>query len=285
MRRTPLATYDELEILRHDHVFLDCAHNENARRTLWVVILTTVMMVGEIVAGTIFNSMALLADGFHMATHAGALAVAAGAYAFAKRNATSRRFSFGTGKVGDLAGFASALILSLVALGIAIESIGRLLEPRQVALTEATVVAAIGLVVNIISALLLSGGHHHHGGRDHHHGHDHRHAGQHHDNNLRAAFVHVLADALRSVLAIATLLAGRFLGWVWLDAVMGIVSAIVIAIWAWTLKRDTAAVLLDTTDPHLEAKVRAHVEAKSDARITDLHLWRVDRARMPQLSA
>ena len=149
-----------------------------------------------------------------MATHAGALAVAAGAYAFAKRNATSRRFSFGTGKVGDLAGFASALILSIVALGIGIESIGRLLEPRQVALTEATVVAAIGLVVNIISVLLLSGGHHHHGGRDHHHGHDHRHAGQHHDNNLRAAFVHVLADALTSVLAIAALLAGRFLGWV-----------------------------------------------------------------------
>ena len=274
MRRTPLATYDELEILRHDHVFLGYAHNENARRTLWVVILTTVMMVGEIVAGTIFNSMALLADGFHMATHAGALAVAAGAYAFAKRNATSRRFSFGTGKVGDLAGFASALILSVVALGIAIESIGRLLEPRQVALTEATIVAAIGLVVNIISALLLSGGHHH-GGRDHHHGHDHRHAGQHHDNNLRAAFVHVLADALTSVLAIAALLAGRFLGWVWLDAVMGIVGAIVIAIWSWTLMRDTAAVLLDTTDPHLEAEVRAHVEAKSDARITDLHLWRV----------
>src|SRR5512132_4020070 len=153
------------------------------------------MMVGEIVAGTIFNSMALLADGFHMATHAGALAVTAGAYAIAKRNATSRRFSFGTGKVGDLAGFASALILSVVALGIAIESIGRLLEPRQVALTEATVVAAIGLVVNIISALLLSGGDHH-GGRDHHHNYDHRHAGQHHDNNLRATFVHVLA-ALR----------------------------------------------------------------------------------------
>lgn len=166
MRRTALATYDELEILRHDHIFLGYAHNENARRTLWVVILTTVMMVGEIVAGTIFNSMALLADGFHMATHAGALAVAAGAYAFAKRNATSRRFSFGTGKVGDLAGFASALILSVVTLGIAIEAIGRLLEPRQVALTEATVVAAIGLIVNIISALLLSGGHHHHGGRD-----------------------------------------------------------------------------------------------------------------------
>jgi hypothetical protein len=145
MRRTPLATYDELEILRHDHVFLGYAHNENARRTLWVVILTTVMMVGEIVAGTIFNSMALLADGFHMATHAGALAVAAGAYAFAKRNATSRRFSFGTGKVGDLAGFASALILSVVALGIAIESIGRLLEPRQVALTEATVWRRSGL--------------------------------------------------------------------------------------------------------------------------------------------
>jgi cation diffusion facilitator family transporter len=243
------------------------------------VALTAVMMVGEIIAGTIFNSMALLADGFHMATHAGALAIAAGAYAFAKRNAANRRFSFGTGKVGDLAGFASALILGVVAVGIAVESVGRLLEPRHVAFSEATIVAVIGLVVNIVSALLLGGGHHHHGHDHHeedgHHDHGGHHAARHHDNNLRSAFVHVLADALTSVLAIAALLAGSYLGWVWLDPVMGLVGATVIAVWSWSLMRDTAAVLLDTTDPHLEAEVREHVEGAGEARITDLHIWRV----------
>ena len=245
--------------------------------------LTAVMMVGEIVAGTIYNSMALLADGFHMATHAGALAVSAGAYAYAKRNATNRRFSFGTGKVGDLAGFASALILGVVALGIAFESVLRLMEPRPVAFNQATLVAVIGLVVNVASAVLLSGGRI--GGHVHTHGHDHGHAharapehggsARHRDNNLRSAFVHVLADALTSVLAIAALLAGAYLGWVWLDPVMGIVGATVIAVWAWSLMRDTAAVLLDTTDMDLEAEIRGHVEGAGDACITDLHVWRV----------
>ncbi len=183
--------------------------------------LTAVMMVGEIVAGTLFNSMALLADGFHMATHAGALAVAAGAYAFARRHVRSGRYTFGTGKVGDLAGFASALVLAVVAIGIAWEAIGRLLAPEPVAFGQATVVAVLGLAVNLVSALLLSGQHHHGHGHDapHHDAHGHRH-GHHHDNNLRAAFVHVLADALTSVLAIVALLAGRYLGWVWLDPVM-----------------------------------------------------------------
>jgi len=273
-----MSTRDELRSLNHEHVFLGDAHDENARRTLWVVIITAVMMVGEIIAGTVFNSMALLADGFHMATHAGALAVAAGAYAFAKRHATNRRFSFGTGKVGDLAGFASALILGVVAVGIAVESVGHLMDPRPVAFTEATFVAVIGLVVNIVSALLLSGDHHHgHHQHDHghHDGHVRGHAARHHDNNLRSAFVHVLADALTSVLAITALLAGRYLGWIWLDPAMGIVGAIVIASWSWTLMRDTAAVLLDTVDSHLEGEVREHVEGKGDARITDLHIWRV----------
>ena len=138
-------------------------------KTLWVVALTAVMMVGEIIAGTVFGSMALLADGFHMATHAGALAVAAGAYAYAKRHADNRRFSFGTGKVGDLAGFASALVLGIVAVGIAGESVGRLFDPRPVAFSQATLVAVLGLAVNLVSALLLAGGGHHH----HHHGHHH----------------------------------------------------------------------------------------------------------------
>ncbi|MDB5452907.1 MAG: cation diffusion facilitator family transporter [Caulobacteraceae bacterium] len=272
-----MSTHDEIKSLAHEHVFLGHAHDENARRTLWVVALTSAMMVGEIVAGSIFNSMALLADGFHMATHAGALAIAAGAYAFAKRHARSGRFSFGTGKVGDLAGFASALILGIVALGIGFESVGRLLAPRPVAFGEATIVAAIGLLVNLVSALLLSGGGHAQGHSNHDHGHDHHqgHAARHHDNNLRSAFVHVLADALTSVLAIGALLAGRYLGWVWLDPVIGLVGALVIASWAWTLMRHTADVLLDASDPHLESEVREHVESHGDARITDLHIWRV----------
>lgn len=259
-----------IDTLTHSHSFLGDSHDANARRSLWVVALTAVMMVGEIVAGSVFNSMALLADGFHMATHAGALAIAAWAYAFARRHARDRRFSFGTGKVGDLAGFASALILGVIALGIAVESVGRLLDPRPVAFTEATVVAVIGLLVNIASALLLSGGH------DHHHAdHGHSHAAHHRDNNMRAALVHVIADALTSVLAITALIAGRYLGWIWLDPVMGIVGAVVIASWSWSLIRETAAVLLDTTDSHLEAEVREHVEGSGDARITDLHIWRV----------
>lgn len=278
-----MTTLPSASSFEHDHAFLGAAHDENARRTLWVVGLTAVMMVGEIVAGTIFNSMALLADGFHMATHAGALAVAAGAYAFAKRHATNPHFSFGTGKVGDLAGFASALILGVVAVGIAFESILRLMDPRPVAFGQATIVAIIGLGVNIVSAVLLGGGQgHDHHGHDHHardHHHESQAADEHHsrhrDNNMRSAFVHVLADALTSVLAITALLAGSYLGWVWLDPVMGIVGAVVIAIWSWTLMRDTAAVLLDKTDTHLEAEVREHVEGGGDVRITDLHVWRV----------
>lgn len=262
--------------LAHNHVFLGSSHDENARRTLLVVALTAVMMVGEIIAGTIYGSMALLADGFHMATHAGALAIAVGAYAFAKRNASNPRFSFGTGKVGDLAGFASALVLGVIALGIAAESVSRLFEPREVAFGQATLVAIVGLVVNIVSAFLLSGGHAHHHRHDHHHGHDHpRQAVVHNDNNLRSAYFHVLADALTSVLAIAALLAGRYLGWVWLDPAMGIVGAIVIARWSWSLMRDTGAVLLDTTDPHLEQEIREHLAADLSIRITDLHVWRV----------
>jgi cation diffusion facilitator family transporter len=268
----------DIEALTHEHVFLGAAHDENARRTKWVVILSGAMMVAEIAAGAAYNSMALLADGLHMATHVGALGVAAIAYTYARRHATSARYSFGTGKVGDLAGFASALVLGLVALGIAFESFGRLLDPRPVAFMEATLIAVLGLLVNVASAFLL-GGHHH--GHDHqgpdHHGHDHgEHHGHHHqDNNFKSAYVHVLADALTSVLAIAALLGGRFLGLVWLDPAMGIVGAVVIASWSWSLMRDTASVLLDASEPDLEAEVREHVEGPGDARITDLHVWRV----------
>ncbi|WP_443018250.1 CDF family Co(II)/Ni(II) efflux transporter DmeF [Sphingobium sp. YG1] len=234
----------------------------------WVVVLTALMMVAEIVAGYTTGSMALLADGFHMATHAGALGVAAAAYAYAKRHAHNGDFSFGTGKIGDLAGFASALVLGIIALAIGVESVMRLFEPINVAFAEATWIAILGLLVNIASAFLLSGGH----GHDHGHHHGHSHGG---DNNLRSAYMHVLADALTSVLAIAALLAGRYLGWVWMDPIMGIVGAIVIARWSWSLMRDTAAILLDRTDRHVADEVRELVETAGDARITDLHVWKV----------
>lgn len=266
-----MTTLRDIDDFTHAHVYLGAAHDDNARRTLWVVVLTAVMMTGEIFAGYVTGSMALLADGFHMATHAGALGVAAIAYAYAKQRASSRRFSFGTGKVGDLAGFASALVLGLIALGIGVESILRLFEPIKVAFGEATLIAVIRLGVNILSAFLLSGSHHHHGHDDHVHDH-HAHGG---DNNLRSAYVHVLADALTSVLAIAALLAGRYLGWVWMDPVMGIVGAVVIARWSWSLMRDTASVLLDSTDNHVAEEIQDLVEGPGDVRIADLHVWRV----------
>jgi len=262
----------------HSHDFLGAGHDENARRTLWVVVLTVVMMVGEIAAGYITGSMALLADGFHMATHAGALGIAAAAYAFARRHSTDNAYSFGTGKVGDLGGFASALILGLISLGIGVESVLRLFEPTQVQFGTATLIAVVGLAVNVVSALLLGHGHSH----GHSHEHEHEHAHEHHhehsheqDNNFRSAYVHVLADAVTSVLAIVALLAGKFLGWVWLDPVMGIVGAVVIARWAGTLMRDTASVLLDRTDEHVAEEIRELLEHNPALRITDLHVWRV----------
>ena len=254
----------------HHHMFLGSAHDENAKRTLWVVALTVVMMIGEIIAGYITGSMALLADGFHMATHAGALGITAAAYGYAKRHASSQRYSFGTGKIGDLGGFASALILGMVSLGIGVESVMRLLQPTDVQFGSATLIAIVGLIVNIISALLLGHGHSH--GHDHS-DHDHHHHG--HDNNLKSAYFHVIADALTSVLAIVALLAGRYLGWVWLDPVIGIVGALVIARWAWSLMGVTAAVLLDQTDAHIAEEIRELVEKNGDATITDLHVWQI----------
>lgn len=271
------------DALSHEHVFLARDHDRNTRRTMWVVALTAAMMIAEIVAGSVYGSMALLADGFHMATHAGALAVAFFAYRYAKRHARDPVFTFGTGKVGDLAGFGSALVLGVIALAIGAESLQRLFMPGHVAFDQALMVAALGLVVNLVSAWLLSAGgasgaddlhtraHHH----DEHHHHHHGHA---HDNNLRGAYLHVLADALTSVLAIVALAAGKFGGWIWLDPVMGIVGAIVIARWSWGLMRDTASVLLDRADQHLVAEIREQIEGPGDCRITDLHVWRVGPA-------
>lgn len=259
----------------HAHDYLSASHDAHARATLWVVALTAAMMVVEIIAGILTGSMALLADGLHMATHAGALGIAAAAYAYARRHSANPRYSFGTGKVGDLAGFASALLLGMAALGIAGESMLRLVAPERVAFGEALIVAVAGLAVNLISAWVLArtghDDHHHH--HDHHHDAGHQH--HHHDNNFRSAYTHVLADALTSLLAIAALLAGRYLGWAWMDPAMGLVGALVIARWSWGLMRDTADMLLDRSDEGLAATIRERVEAAGDATIADLHVWRL----------
>jgi cation diffusion facilitator family transporter len=236
-----------------------------------VVVLTVVMMVAEIAGGTYYGSMALVADGWHMATHAAALGVAALAYGYARRHASDPRFAFGTGKVGELAGFASAISLALVALLIGAESLQRLLQPRGIDFLQAGAIALLGLIVNLVSALMLR--------HDHEQEHDDDDAGHghHHDTNLRAAYVHVLADALTSVLAILGLLAGRYLGWIWMDAVAGLLGAAVIAHWSVGLARTAGRNLLDSQDDSaLEQAVRKRLaEAPGQAQITDLHLWRL----------
>jgi cation diffusion facilitator family transporter len=256
----------------HDHVFLGHRHERNERRTWFVVALTVAMMIGEITAGTLFGSMALLADGWHMATHAAALGIAALAYFFARQHARSARFSFGTGKFGDLAAFSSAVILGLIAVQIAYESAQRLFHPVPIAFGEAIPIAVLGLIVNLASAWLLRDDHDHHHGHGHAHSHD---AHHHHDNNLRAAYIHVLADAATSVLAIAALTVAMYSQWIWADPVVGIVGSLVIASWAYGLIRDSGAVLLDVSaDKDLETVIRDRIETKGD-RVTDLHLWQV----------
>lgn len=257
----------------HGHLFLGDNHHRNERRTWLVIAITTTMMVVEIVAGNIFGSMALTADGWHMSTHAAALLIAALAYLYARKHANNRRFSFGTGKLGDLAGFASAVVLALIALLIGWESVLRFRSPIAIDFQEAIFVAIIGLVVNLVCAWLLKDDHHH--GHDHGHHHNHGHAGQ--DQNLRAAYLHVLADALTSVLAIAALALGSIYGWLWLDPAIGIVGGLVIARWSWGLIRDTGSVLLDYL-PEGEA-LPDEIEAiigKEGGEIVDLHVWQLD---------
>jgi cation diffusion facilitator family transporter len=260
----------------HDHVFLGAKHAHNERRTWFVVVLTVVMMVGEIVAGWLSGSMALLADGWHMATHAAALGIAGLAYLFARQHARNAHFTFGTGKFGDLAGFASALILMMIALQVAYESVVRLFNPVQIAYGEAISVAVLGLAVNLVSAWLLGGGHDHHHVHDDEHEHHHERGHHHqHDNNLRAAYIHVLADAATSILAIAALVVAAYSGWAWADPLVGIVGSLVIASWACGLIRASGAVLLDVNaDKNLEMVIRDRLETKGD-RVTDLHLWQV----------
>jgi cation diffusion facilitator family transporter len=362
----------------HHHVFLGKDHQRAERRTWAVIALCTVMMIAEIVGGALFGSLALIADGLHMSTHAGALLLAALAYTYARKYANDRSFSFGTGKFGDLAGYSSAIVLAMIALLIGYEAVARLLEPVAISFNEAIPIAVLGLMVNVASAWLLSGGHHH--GHDHAHGHDgghdhedeprsialgglrldievfeddvpprfrvrtdghalpeaaeltietirpdgrrqmfpftdrgaylesrdeipephafrarvrlmqagrphegelsfeeHEHgAGAHHrDNNMRAAVIHVMADAAVSVLVIVGLLLARSFGWLWMDPLAGLVGAFVIANWSIGLVRDTGSILLDrTADPRMAEKVRSLIEAEGD-HVTDLHLWRL----------
>lgn len=261
--------------LVHSHTFDTDRTVPGEARTRWVVGITLAMMTAEIVAGTLYGSMALLADGWHMGTHAAALGVTLFAYLYARRHASDPRYSFGTGKVGSLGGFASAVGLAVVALLVLLESVARFAHPVAIRFDEAIGVAVIGLVVNLGCAWLLRGhdhGHEHLHDGDHGHDRDHPH---HRDHNLRAAYVHVLADALTSVFAIAALLTGKLLGWTWMDPVMGVVGAIVIARWSVGLIRDTGAVLLDAEVPtRRRDSIREAVE-RSDVRVTDLHLWRV----------
>lgn len=274
----------------HSHMFLGEEHGSSERRTWAVIWLCGAMMALEIVGGLAFGSIALVADGLHMSTHAGALLLAALAYRYARRHADDARFTFGTGKLGDLAGFTSAVILAMIALLIGYESLARLWAPVPIDFAEAIPIACLGLAVNIGSVWLLGGGHHgpehhgpeHHGHHGHgHHAHDDGHCVEpadgslHRDNNMRAAVVHVVADAAVSVLVIAGLLLARGFGWHWMDPLAGLVGAGVIASWAYGLVRDTGGILLDMTPDRGTAEgVRAAIEAEGD-RLTDLHVWRL----------
>jgi cation diffusion facilitator family transporter len=371
---------DVSRLARHDHFFLGEDHEKAERRTWAVIVLCSVMMIAEIIGGALFGSLALIADGLHMSTHAGALLLAALAYTYARKYANDRNFTFGTGKFGDLAGYSSAIVLAMIALLIGYEAVSRLLNPVAISFNEAIPIAVLGLAVNIASAWLLSGGHHHghgHGhphGHGHHHGedprrielgtgpveievfednvpprfrvnaamaalpaasdviietvrpdgsrqlfsfedrggylesrdeipephafvakvrvthgdqqqyhqlefkeheHDAAHGAYHRDNNMRAAVIHVLADAGVSVLVIVGLLLARAFGWLWMDPLAGLIGALVIANWSVGLLRDTGGILLDRTpDPRMAEKVRVAIESDGD-QVTDLHLWRL----------
>ncbi len=277
----------------HSHQF-DEVHEKSERRSLQVLLLTAVTMVVEIICGTLFGSMALLADGWHMATHVAAFMITIFAYQYAKKNADHPAFTFGTGKVSVLGGYTSAVVLVVVALMMAMESVERMMAPREIFFNEAIGVAIVGLLVNIASAFLLKD---HHGHHHHHHGHDHPHdhekkshshcdtdashthhdeALSHKDHNLKAAYFHVLADALTSVCAIVALIAGKVWGWTLLDPVMGIVGAVVITHWALGLIKETSGILLDrNSEAEMASALRSIIESDPSNRIVDLHLWKV----------
>jgi cation diffusion facilitator family transporter len=266
---------------RHSHNYaIDSSLAE--RRTRIVIGITATMMVVEITGGIMFHSMAVLADGWHMGTHVSAFLIAAIAYRFTRRHADDPRFSFGTGKIGVLGGFASAVVLSVVAFLMAGESIHHLLVPQPIEFSAAIGIACVALAVNLVSALLLNVGHGHHS-HDHghdHHGHDHHH-GHGEDLNLRAAYLHVLADAMTTVAAIVALLAGKFFGWSWLDPVVGLAGSVVVFSWAYSLLRATSGILLDRTpeSSDLPEEIRRAVESDGDSVISDLHIWQVSAGK------
>lgn len=260
---------DTLEQWQHSHNF--SVNREYAEKnTTTVMWLTAVTMVVEIVAGSFFGSMALLADGWHMATHVAAFGIAVFAYRYARHHVNNPQYTFGTGKVTVLGGYTSAIALAVTALTIAVESLTRFFQPEAIQFNEAISVAVLGLIVNLVSAWLL---------KDHHHDHDHHH--HHNDSNLRAAYIHVVTDALTSILAIIALFAGKYLNWIWLDAVMGLVGAGVISKWSYGLVRDTGAILLDgAIDKQTKLDIMTAIEADADNRITDLHVWYVAQNRL-----
>jgi cation diffusion facilitator family transporter len=274
----------DLSEWRHEHVF-DSGNAAAERGTRWVMWITLAMMAVEIAAGWFYNSMALLADGFHMSSHAVAIGLSAYAYATARRHANDPRYAFGTWKIEVLGGFASAVFLLVVVALMAWGSVERLIKPEPIHYPEAMAIAVLGLVVNLVCALILGQAHdhgHHHG---HHHGHDHGHDhdhGHHHDLNLKSAYLHVIADAATSVAAIAALAGGWWLGWAWLDPVMGLVGAVLVAVWARGLIAETSRVLLDREMDHpVVDEIREVIAERGTAThtlIADLHVWRVGRA-------
>jgi cation diffusion facilitator family transporter len=282
----------EPPLIPHEHVFLGAGHEKNERKTWAVIVLCSIMMLVEIVGGSLFGSLALVADGLHMSTHASAMLIAALAYSYARKHARDRRFVFGTGKLGDLAGFTSAIILAMIAVLIGYEAIARFMAPVPIHFGEAIPIAVVGLLVNIASAWLLSGGDHHGHSHGHGHGdgsahahdefeeqeHEHEH-GDHEigarDHNMRAAYVHVIADAAVSVLAIIGLTLAKIFGWLWMDPLAGIVGALVIANWSFGLIRDTGAILLDICPSDaIEKKIRSAIGTAGD-QLLDLHVWRL----------
>ncbi len=282
-----------LFMMMHSHNLDKWTHAHNfqiqdrasERRVLWVVVLTLFTMAAEICSGILFGSMALLADGWHMGTHAAALGITALAYHFARKHAQDRRFTFGTGKIGVLGGYSSAIILAVVALLMAVESLQRIFHPQSIRFNEALMVAVLGLVVNLASALMLQKPQHQEGphatdeAHEHHHDHHHHHGG--HDHNMRSAYMHVIADALTSLLAITALIAGKMWHWVWMDAMMGIVGSVIIGYWARGLLRDTASILLDrVNDQQTIERIYALIESDADNRIADLHIWNIGSNQM-----
>lgn len=253
-----------LENWQHSHDF-SVKNDKGERRTKYVLILTAITMIVEIIAGSIFGSMALLADGWHMGTHVAAFMITIFAYRYARKHADNPAYAFGTGKVSVLGGFASAIALAVVALVMLVESMQRIIDPHTIQFNEAIAVASLGLFINVISAILLKDEHHHHDHGDHHH-----------DHNLRAAYLHVLADALTSLLAIIALVSGKYFGWDWLDPIMGIVGAVIITRWSYGLLKQTGPILLDgSIEETYKSSIKETIEKDSDNQISDIHIWKV----------